>query len=129
MPAVWPSWSPLDTGGVLAAKALTQVVAGAFDTCVLDSAGGAYCWGYGHYGQLGDGSTTNSSVPVAVDTGGVLAGKSLTQISIGDYHTCAVDAAGAAYCWGRDTVGELGDDGLADDGFGGQSSVPVLVGL
>jgi len=119
----------VDAGGVLAGKALTQVVAGAFDTCALDSAGAAYCWGYDHYGELGDASTTSSSVPVAVDTGGALAGKTLTQITIGDYHTCAVDAAGAAYCWGRDTVGELGDDGLGDDGFGGRSSVPVLVGL
>jgi alpha-tubulin suppressor-like RCC1 family protein len=114
---------------VLAGKDLTQVVAGAFDTCALDSVGAAYCWGYDHYGELGDASTTGSSVPVAVDAGGALARKTLTQITIGDYHTCAVDAAGAPYCWGRETVGELGDDGLGDDGFGGQSSVPVLVRL
>ena len=47
--------------------------------CVAD--GKAYCWGNNAYGQLGNGSTTNSSVPVAVNTAGVLAGKTVTAIS------------------------------------------------
>ena len=34
-------------------------------------------------GELGDGSTANSRVPVAVDTSGALAGKTLTQITAG----------------------------------------------
>ena len=51
--------------------------------CALDSTGAAYCWGNNDNGQLGDGSTTDSSVPVAVDISGVLAGKTLTQITVG----------------------------------------------
>ena len=62
--------------------------------------GAAYCWGFNGSGELGDGSTTSSSVPVAVDTSGVLAGKTLTQIRPATIITCAVDSAGAAYCWG-----------------------------
>jgi len=112
----------VDTSGVLAGKTLTQIVEGNGYTCALDSAGAAYCWGYDLVGQLGDGSTTNSSVPVAVDTGGALAAKTLTQISAGFYdHTCALDSTGAAYCWGGNEGGKLGDGTYTD------SSVPVAV--
>jgi alpha-tubulin suppressor-like RCC1 family protein len=113
----------VDASGALAGKDLTQVTTGAYDSCGLDAAGSAYCWGYDAYGELGDGSTTSSSVPVAVDTGGLLAGKVLTQIDAGVWHTCALDSAGAAYCWGGNASGELGDDGTSP------SAVPVQVGL
>jgi alpha-tubulin suppressor-like RCC1 family protein len=113
----------VDASGALAGKALTQITAGAFDTCALDVSGAAYCWGYDSYGELGNGSTTSSSVPVAVDTGGLLEGKVITQIYAGVWHTCALDAAGAAYCWGANASGELGDDATPP------SAVPVLVGL
>jgi alpha-tubulin suppressor-like RCC1 family protein len=113
----------VDASGVLAGKTVIQLTAGAHDTCALDAAGSAYCWGYDHYGELGNASTTDSSIPVAVDTGGVLAGKALTRITAGTWATCALDSAGAVYCWGRNASGELGDDSTLP------SAVPVLVGL
>jgi alpha-tubulin suppressor-like RCC1 family protein len=112
---------PVDTRGVLAGTTLTQITAGDDATCALDSSGAAYCWGANANGQLGDGSTAGSSVPVSVDTSGVLAGKSLTQIAIGDDHSCALDSAGAAYCWGDNSAGELGDGTTVG------SRVPVAV--
>jgi alpha-tubulin suppressor-like RCC1 family protein len=113
----------VDTSGALAGKTLTQIAAGWGATCVLDSTGAAYCWGLDANGQLGDGSTTDSSVPVAVDTSGALAGKTLTQIAAGQAATCVLDSAGAAYCWGWN-----GDGGLGDGSAAAQSTVPVLVG-
>src|ERR1022692_1496684 len=111
----------VQTSGVLAGKTLTQISAGYNETCALDSAGAAFCWGNNNDGELGDGSTTASSVPVAVSTSGVLAGKTLTQISAGFLQVCAVDTTGVAYCWGFNGSGQLGHPGLSD------SDVPVAV--
>src|ERR1019366_4402239 len=111
----------VDTSGVLAGQALTQITAGWYDTCALDASGAAFCWGYNADGELGDGKAGDSSVPVAVDTSGVPAGRALTQIAAGWIDACAVDTAGAAYCWGSNGNGQLGD-GKASD-----SSVPVAV--
>jgi alpha-tubulin suppressor-like RCC1 family protein len=113
----------VDTGGVLAGKALVQVSVGAqFHVCAVDSAGAAYCWGNGSDGVLGDGSESGSAVPVAVAAGGVLAGKALTGVSAGDgFSACALDSAGAAYCWGLNHYGQLGDDSRQT------SLVPVAV--
>jgi alpha-tubulin suppressor-like RCC1 family protein len=113
----------VDTQGLPAGKTLAQVVTGGSHACALDSAGAAYCWGANNKGQLGTGHSGGSaSAPQPVDTRGVLAGKTLTQITAGGDHACALDTAGTAYCWGADTYGELGD-GHA----GGSSSVPVIV--
>jgi alpha-tubulin suppressor-like RCC1 family protein len=111
----------VDASGVLAGRTLTQISAGGSYTCALDTAGAAYCWGFNEFGQLGDGSTANSSVPVAVDASGALAGLTLTEISVGTEATCALDTAGAVYCWGFNQFGQLGDG----DTF--NSSVPVAV--
>ncbi len=113
----------VDSGGALAGTKVIQISTGADGACALDSAGSAYCWGDNDYGELGDGSTADSSVPVAVDHGGAPAGTTFTQVSAGYEDTCALDGAGAAYCWGDDFFGELGDDGRNGD----YSSVPLAV--
>ena len=111
----------VDTSGALAGQTLTQITTGTEHVCSVDAAGAAYCWGNNNLGQLGDGSTTDSDVPVAVDTSGTLAGQTLTQITTGTEHVCSVDAAGAAYCWGNNNLGQLGDGSTTD------SDVPVAV--
>ena len=57
-----------------------------------------------------------------MDTDGVLDGVRLDVLSAGGGHTCAVDTGGAAYCWGSDTYGQLGDGGDSAD-----RDVPVVV--
>ena len=114
----------VDTSGVLAGKTLTQIATAADSTCALDSSGAAYCWGDNGSGQLGDGNFTGSDSPVAVYTGGVLAGKTLTQISGGGDFMCALDSTGAAYCWGDNSNGQLGN---GNEGPIAGSDVPVAV--
>ena len=94
------------TSGALAGKTLTQISAGNGQVCALDSAGAAYCWGLDLYGKTGIGYKIDANAPQAVDTRGVLAGKTLTQISAGGYQSCALDAGGAAYCWGGQALGD-----------------------
>jgi ribosomal protein S5 len=112
----------VQTSGVLAGKTLTQISAGYNETCALDSVGAAFCWGNNLNGELGNGGSISSSVPVAVKTGGVLAGKTLTQVSAGDTNACALQSGGVAYCWGSNEHGELGNGSAAIG-----SSVPVVV--
>jgi alpha-tubulin suppressor-like RCC1 family protein len=74
-------------------------------TCgITRPAGAAYCWGDNDYGQLGNGTKTDASTPVAV-----LGGHAFTSISSTWDHTCAVDDGGAAWCWGTNPWGGLGD--------------------
>jgi alpha-tubulin suppressor-like RCC1 family protein len=109
------------TSGVLSGLILTQINAGQNFTCALASTGAAYCWGSNSNGQLGNNSTTSSSVPVAVTTSGGLAGVIVTQLATGTADTCALGSAGAAYCWGLNTNGQLGNNSTT------QSLVPVAV--
>jgi alpha-tubulin suppressor-like RCC1 family protein len=82
----------------------------------VDATGAGYCWGSNQFGgqlgdgQLTDGSTASSSVPQDLYASGALAGKTLTQISGGTGHTCALDRTGAAYCWGDNNLGDVGDN-------------------
>lgn len=93
------------TSGVLNGKTISQVSSGRNMTCVLDTAGLAYCWGGNSDGQLGNGTTTSSNVPVVVS---MPDGVRFSSISVGAAHVCAVSTTGAGYCWGWSGQGELG---------------------
>ena len=96
---------------------VVAIAAGFEHTCALTTAGGALCWGDNYHGDLGNNSTTESNVPVAVSnlTSGVAA------ITGGNNHTCAVITAGGALCWGANGQGQLGNNSTTD------SHVPVAV--
>jgi alpha-tubulin suppressor-like RCC1 family protein len=63
-----------------------------------------WCWGVNASGQLGDGTTTQRLVPVAV-----LGGRRFHRVSAGGSHTCGVTTAGPAFCWGSNRYGQIGD--------------------
>jgi alpha-tubulin suppressor-like RCC1 family protein len=108
------------TGGALRRKTVTQIATGANHTCALRSEGTVTCWGFNESGQLGTGEITSSLTPVAV-TGGALANKTVTQITAGQDHTCALISDGTITCWGYNGVGTLGTGDLID------SNVPVAI--
>jgi len=97
--------TPVNVSGL--SSGVASISAGSNHTCAVTTSGAAKCWGYDGHGQLGDGgSNTNQSTPV--DVSGLSSG--VASIAAGDYHTCAVTAAGAAKCWGQDNYGQLGND-------------------
>jgi len=83
-----------------------DLAAGSVHTCGLTAAGEAYCWGSNDFGQLGDGTVANRQVPTAV-VGGITFAH--LAADAGGQHTCALDGAGSAYCWGDNSAGQLGD--------------------
>lgn len=89
--------------GVLKGVKIVSITSGENHSCVLSDVGKIYCWGSNYYGELGNGTTTNSSVPVAVSLDGTLSGKQFVSvISYGDF-TCAVDNDNQLYYWGYKT--------------------------
>ena len=80
-------------------------------TCAAMLGGEVRCWGRGHYGKLGNGSTSNMSAPVTVAAGAGNAGplQDVIQVAPGDWHTCALLSGGEVRCWGNGGNGRLGD--------------------
>jgi alpha-tubulin suppressor-like RCC1 family protein len=74
-----------------------------------------YCWGSNTSGALGDGTSRNSSIPVAVDTSGVLSGKTATKLAVGTFHSCVIASDNQVYCWGSGNAGQLGNFSYKDN--------------
>lgn len=88
---------------------VTAVVLGNIHTCAL-AEGDMWCWGYNQSGQLGNGTRTQSNVPVKVN--GLPAGKT-TYITAGEHHVCSVNS-GNVWCWGTNALGSVGDGTTVD---------------
>ena len=80
-----------------------DIALGAEHSCALLSDGKIMCWGSNTFGQLGDGTNSDSILPVAVKSQ-----RTFINVAAGSNHTCAIDSLGDAYCWGNNANGELG---------------------
>ena len=100
--------------GALVGKQVIAVAAGTYQSFALCADGTVVAWGYNDEGELGDGSTVSTAVPVAVDVTGVLAGKQVAAIATGQYHTLARCTDGTLVAWGYNARGQLGTSTLND---------------
>lgn len=82
-------------------------------TCAAKVDGSLWCWGRNSYGALGDGTTTDKSLPVQVPSLGFVG-----KAAGGLYYTCAGGtqnmAAGVVWCWGENDGGQIGDGTTLD---------------
>jgi alpha-tubulin suppressor-like RCC1 family protein len=125
------------TGVPLPAPAV-QLVASDNQACALDNAAAVYCWSTweslvpqeafealtvtGVYASSGSRTcvTTQSNAVAcrssydATETTEPTGGLTLVALAVGDNHTCGLTAAGAAWCWGSNEHGQLGDGTTID---------------
>jgi alpha-tubulin suppressor-like RCC1 family protein/outer membrane protein OmpA-like peptidoglycan-associated protein len=100
---------------------------GTYSACGVGADSKAYCWGRNNNGQLGNNSTTSSSVPVQVNDGANSSGTWKNVVA--SYNgTCGIGSDDKAYCWGADNEGQLGN-GTGASGSTGRATTPVLVQL
>ena len=88
-----------------------DVSAGSGHSLAIGSDGRVYAWGRNLDGQLGNGSSTAHSTPVALSLPG---GSVPTEISAGIDHSVAMIAGGEAYGWGYNDYGQLGNGGTTE---------------
>ena len=115
--------SPVPVSGGLTFR---TVSAGEEFSCGVTTGGRVFCWGDNLAGELGTGTNTGpqgcefgrpcSRTPVPV-----VGGLTFTTVSAGGSHACGVTSDGAAYCWGDNSAGALGD------GTTTSQTAPVLV--
>lgn len=94
-------------------RTATQIFANFFATCAILDNSTTKCWGYNSFGGAGQGHTSHvgdesnelGDYLSAIDFG---TGRTATQISSGQYHTCATLDNATAKCFGRNAYGELG---------------------
>jgi alpha-tubulin suppressor-like RCC1 family protein len=97
---------PLQVTGLYGVVA---IVAGDCFSLAIRGDGTVWAWGCNSFGQLGNGTTTNSNIPVQV---GGLSG--ITAIAAGDGHSLAVRSDGTVWAWGWNDVGQLGTNGTTN---------------
>jgi len=130
--------APVQVSGIT--TAVQVAVSDSYDygfVCAALSNGKINCWGYNGHGELGNGGTANSYIPVEVS--GITDAK---EVDCGFYHCCARLATGAVKCWGYNNYGQLGDtttttrtspvqvsgltSGAVDIGVGAEHSCAVM---
>ncbi len=117
------STTPVPVGGVLAFASLG---AGSFHTCGVTRGSEAYCWGNNFDEQVGATTTeicrvNNFPVPCSTTPVAVSTRLMFASIAAAESHTCALTPGGDAYCWGNNSLGQLGDGTTTD------RSMPVAV--
>lgn len=89
----------------------TVLSSGAFSACAYGAGPGLLCVGNNDQGQLGDGSTSPSSLPVTATILGVGSVFPVEMLALGKEHSCVL-SQGRVYCTGDNVFGQLGIQNL-----------------
>ena len=94
---------------------LKAVAAGSYFSIALKSDGTLWAWGHNDFGELGNGTTTDNSVPVAssactaLPAGPTTASRWSARLTAYWTHSLAIKPDGSVWGWGLNEYGELGD--------------------
>lgn len=88
----------------LSAQCWQNIAKGTYFTLAQKTDGTLWGWGYNQYGQLGDGSNANRSLPTQI--GGA---NNWIKIAAGGSHSLGIRANGSLWSWGYNNQGQLGD--------------------
>lgn len=98
----------------------TAIAGGASHTVAIGNDGNLYTWGLNTNGQLGDGTTNQSTTPIKITVAGVTSWKA---VAAGDAMSFAIGGNDSLYSWGYNNFGQLGDSSTT------QRTSPVTVHL
>jgi alpha-tubulin suppressor-like RCC1 family protein len=85
---------------------IVSLATGKTHTCAVLQGKNVVCWGSNASSELGDGSTTTRTSPVAVQ--GLPSGV-VKAVAVGDAHSCALLDNGNVWCWGSTSEGQTGN--------------------
>ena len=129
--------TPTLTSSLGTGRTAVALSSGSFHTCAILDNGAVSCWGYGYWGQLGNGGTSTKTTPTLTSSLGTGRTAALSErdhdgdgtfnifqahsnldyrestLSSGEYHTCAILDNGAVSCWGWGGYGRLGNGGIS----------------
>ena len=103
-----------DATRAFVATVVPGVSGGCYHSVTFTSDGNIWAWGYNHFGQLGNNSTTDSSSPVRVTT---VSGDNLTgtiATAGGWFYSLAVKSDGTVWAWGYNVYGQLGNNSATE---------------
>ncbi len=110
--------TPLSVSG---GHVFASIDVGGYHVCALQESGDTWCWGYNYVGSVGNGTVTTTSPYAITIPAQVVGGLQFASLTAGEYHSCGLDATGAAFCWGHNYYGQLGN------GTGVNATQPVAV--
>ena len=121
---------------VIADVAVPQVETGEGFTAVLKADGTVWTVGSNEYGQLGDGTNEDKSIPVQVKTDENTHLTNIKKISVGMSHVLALSTDGKVYSWGSNQFGKLGNNSTDNgnyatlvSGEGGSGNLEKIVDI
>ena len=107
-------------------NSVAAVMGGEIHNVALKSDGTVWCWGWNAFGQLGNGTTNDSWVPVQAGLTATPPLMNVVKLGGRPYFTLAEKADGTIWAWGMNQFGQMGN-GTVTPFSGAPNSVPVLV--
>lgn len=99
---------PVSNANFPAGTTFSQIATGRQYSMALSTEGVVYAWGDNYWGQLGDGTSVDSALPLQITRSGISdSSKTFSSIAVGWYHSLALTAEGELFTWGSNSFAQL----------------------